>query len=158
MNNGATGRENTNQTTINMMRSFRCSFCERGFSNAQALGGHMNIHRKDRAKLKEFSDENLLSLDITKSVDNSPADPATSEETKKVESSDEKNNELEDLVATSNHNSVRSLQLFAEINITSVSDGDDDEKHSEKSKMELIGGVDLELRLGQEPHHSKINH
>ncbi|CAM0949000.1 unnamed protein product [Alopecurus aequalis] len=25
-----------------------CSFCKRGFTNAQALGGHMNIHRKER--------------------------------------------------------------------------------------------------------------
>ncbi|CAL1411160.1 unnamed protein product [Linum trigynum] len=31
-------------------RSYECSFCKRGFTNAQALGGHMNIHRRDRAK------------------------------------------------------------------------------------------------------------
>ncbi|XP_073113102.1 uncharacterized protein [Elaeis guineensis] len=36
-------------------RSYDCTFCKRGFSNAQALGGHMNIHRKDRAKLKQPS-------------------------------------------------------------------------------------------------------
>ncbi|RRT42660.1 hypothetical protein B296_00054667 [Ensete ventricosum] len=29
---------------------YECTFCKRGFSNAQALGGHMNIHRKDRAR------------------------------------------------------------------------------------------------------------
>ncbi|XP_074559187.1 uncharacterized protein LOC141815150 [Curcuma longa] len=29
---------------------FECTFCKRGFSNAQALGGHMNIHRKDRGR------------------------------------------------------------------------------------------------------------
>ncbi|XP_038875027.1 zinc finger protein 6-like [Benincasa hispida] len=29
-------------------RSYECIFCKRGFTNAQALGGHMNIHRKDR--------------------------------------------------------------------------------------------------------------
>ncbi|MFS7900416.1 putative transcription factor C2H2 family [Helianthus anomalus] len=31
-------------------RSYECVFCRRGFTTAQALGGHMNIHRKDRAK------------------------------------------------------------------------------------------------------------
>ncbi|KAM7258704.1 hypothetical protein ACFE04_014445 [Oxalis oulophora] len=34
-------------------RPYECTFCKRGFSNAQALGGHMNIHRKDKAKLKQ---------------------------------------------------------------------------------------------------------
>uniref|UniRef100_A0A7N1A547 C2H2-type domain-containing protein n=1 Tax=Kalanchoe fedtschenkoi TaxID=63787 RepID=A0A7N1A547_KALFE len=34
-------------------RSFGCTYCKRGFTNAQALGGHMNIHRKDRAKAKQ---------------------------------------------------------------------------------------------------------
>ncbi|XP_062149126.1 transcriptional regulator SUPERMAN-like [Alnus glutinosa] len=31
-------------------RSYECVFCKRGFTTAQALGGHMNIHRKDRGK------------------------------------------------------------------------------------------------------------
>ncbi|RDX57801.1 Transcriptional regulator TAC1, partial [Mucuna pruriens] len=35
-------------------RSYECNFCKRGFSNAQALGGHMNLHRKDKAKLKQL--------------------------------------------------------------------------------------------------------
>ena len=39
-------------TTTNK-RSYECTFCKRGFTNAQALGGHMNIHRKDRAKAKQ---------------------------------------------------------------------------------------------------------
>uniref|UniRef100_M1DKV8 Superman n=1 Tax=Solanum tuberosum TaxID=4113 RepID=M1DKV8_SOLTU len=29
---------------------YTCSFCKRGFKSAQALGGHMNVHRRDRAK------------------------------------------------------------------------------------------------------------
>ncbi|XP_051126240.1 transcriptional regulator TAC1-like [Andrographis paniculata] len=33
-------------------RSYECNFCKRGFTNAQALGGHMNIHRKDKGKGK----------------------------------------------------------------------------------------------------------
>ncbi|GAU28013.1 hypothetical protein TSUD_264710 [Trifolium subterraneum] len=36
-------------------RSYSCSFCRREFRSAQALGGHMNVHRKDRARLKESS-------------------------------------------------------------------------------------------------------
>ncbi|KAH7387017.1 hypothetical protein KP509_16G000500 [Ceratopteris richardii] len=33
-------------------RAYGCSFCGREFSSAQALGGHMNIHRRDRARLR----------------------------------------------------------------------------------------------------------
>ncbi|XP_055831121.1 zinc finger protein 10-like [Solanum dulcamara] len=29
-------------------RSYECVFCKGGFNTAQALGGHMNIHRKDK--------------------------------------------------------------------------------------------------------------
>ncbi|KAL4312047.1 hypothetical protein GQ457_01G017440 [Hibiscus cannabinus] len=50
-------------------KSYTCSFCKRGFSNAQALGGHMNIHRRDRAKLRESSEESLLSSDTGKATD-----------------------------------------------------------------------------------------
>ncbi|KAF8396816.1 hypothetical protein HHK36_018449 [Tetracentron sinense] len=34
-------------------RSYPCSFCRREFRSAQALGGHMNVHRRDRARLKQ---------------------------------------------------------------------------------------------------------
>ncbi|KAJ4722631.1 transcriptional regulator SUPERMAN-like [Melia azedarach] len=33
-------------------RSYTCSFCKREFRSAQALGGHMNVHRRDRARLR----------------------------------------------------------------------------------------------------------
>lgn len=36
-------------------RSYSCSFCRREFRSAQALGGHMNVHRRDRARLKQCS-------------------------------------------------------------------------------------------------------
>ncbi|KAI4334562.1 hypothetical protein L6164_019239 [Bauhinia variegata] len=36
---------------------FGNSFCKRGFSNAQALGGHLNIHRKEKAKLKKSANQ-----------------------------------------------------------------------------------------------------
>lgn len=34
-------------------RFYSCNFCKREFRSAQALGGHMNIHRRDRARLKQ---------------------------------------------------------------------------------------------------------
>ncbi|XP_073113600.1 uncharacterized protein [Elaeis guineensis] len=46
-------------------RSYDCIFCKRGFSNAQALGGHMNIHRKDRAKSKQPSNQSQFPFDIS---------------------------------------------------------------------------------------------
>ncbi|XXG84957.1 hypothetical protein AAC387_Pa11g0152 [Persea americana] len=36
-------------------RFYECTFCKRGFSTAQALGGHMNIHRRDRARMRQPS-------------------------------------------------------------------------------------------------------
>ncbi|XP_062184476.1 uncharacterized protein LOC133888305 [Phragmites australis] len=33
-------------------RSYTCTFCRREFRSAQALGGHMNVHRRDRAKMR----------------------------------------------------------------------------------------------------------
>ncbi|KAG6498635.1 transcriptional regulator SUPERMAN-like [Zingiber officinale] len=38
-------------------RSYSCSFCRREFRSAQALGGHMNSHRRDRARLKQWADQ-----------------------------------------------------------------------------------------------------
>lgn len=29
-------------------KSYECVYCKGGFNTAQALGGHMNIHRKDK--------------------------------------------------------------------------------------------------------------
>ncbi|GLU08126.1 hypothetical protein SLE2022_250510 [Rubroshorea leprosula] len=35
-------------------RSYTCSFCRREFRSAQALGGHMNVHRRDRVRLRQL--------------------------------------------------------------------------------------------------------
>nr|GMC81737.1 zinc finger protein 10-like [Ipomoea batatas] len=45
-------------------RSYTCNFCRREFRSAQALGGHMNVHRRDRAKLKHSSPSRDLSVPI----------------------------------------------------------------------------------------------
>lgn len=39
-------------------RSYTCSFCRKEFRSAQALGGHMNVHRRDRARLKKIEGSN----------------------------------------------------------------------------------------------------
>ncbi|RDX67061.1 Transcriptional regulator TAC1, partial [Mucuna pruriens] len=60
-------------------RSYECTFCRRGFTNAQALGGHMNIHRKDRAKAKQFTLDASSSIDKFNNNDESLALPFVSE-------------------------------------------------------------------------------
>ncbi|GKV42300.1 hypothetical protein SLEP1_g49714 [Rubroshorea leprosula] len=50
-------------------RSYSCCFCKREFRSAQALGGHMNVHRRDRARLRQSSPSNhgnypLLNLSL----------------------------------------------------------------------------------------------
>ncbi|OAY61563.1 transcriptional regulator SUPERMAN [Manihot esculenta] len=53
---GETDRsEQANDDDAGTGRSYECVFCKRGFNTAQALGGHMNIHRKDRAKPRPSS-------------------------------------------------------------------------------------------------------
>ncbi|KAL4570498.1 hypothetical protein LXL04_026154 [Taraxacum kok-saghyz] len=46
-------------------RSYTCTFCRREFRSAQALGGHMNVHRRDRARLHQaqpnFNSPNISS-------------------------------------------------------------------------------------------------
>ncbi|KAK7839112.1 transcriptional regulator SUPERMAN [Quercus suber] len=61
-------------------RSYECVYCKRGFTTAQALGGHMNIHRKDRVKTRPSSvpsvsskaDENYVNLRSYTSIQSYP--------------------------------------------------------------------------------------
>ena len=34
--------------------SYTCGYCKRDFRSAQALGGHMNVHRRERARLRHY--------------------------------------------------------------------------------------------------------
>lgn len=50
-------------------RSYECVFCKGGFNTAQALGGHMNIHRKDKLTTRNkpsTTTHNLLSSTTNK--------------------------------------------------------------------------------------------
>ncbi|CAA3032544.1 transcriptional regulator TAC1-like [Olea europaea subsp. europaea] len=150
-----------------VVKSYSCTFCKKGFSNAQALGGHMNIHRKDRAKLKEFtSDQNLLSLNI-KSKDPTVDDDSPQENSSKLASTFPNIREDDDQRSCSlevdhiiippgkdGFNNLLKLPLFAE----TPSLSGEKERHGEVMKfchghgISQTDEVDLELRLGPEPY------
>ncbi|KAI8014832.1 Transcriptional regulator TAC1 [Camellia lanceoleosa] len=144
---------------LSHVRSYTCTFCKRGFSNAQALGGHMNIHRRDRAKLKESSsgDQSLLSFDTTKK---SPSDDHDSSQ---PESNEEKvfSPKRSSLVLCKGGDGVGELQnLFVETPSSKNDVGASIQvsEHVEKSKQLGRGSshseLDLELRLGLEHHET----
>ncbi|KAL3620615.1 hypothetical protein CASFOL_035527 [Castilleja foliolosa] len=46
---------NRSDDSLGVGRLYECVFCKRGFNTAQALGGHMNIHRRDKVKKNKSS-------------------------------------------------------------------------------------------------------
>lgn len=167
--------ENSDQVGPSQFRSYDCTFCKRGFSNAQALGGHMNIHRRDRAKLNEVSSNSSQpSLDITKKNPFQHQVISTNLNSLELESSEEKGCTLswpgiyprKDDGAVSREETYmgerRKLQLFDEMpsgneywRLGSCSGG------REERKIQSIAGsagveLDLELRLGPERQDTSI--
>lgn len=121
------------------IKSYTCAFCKRGFSNAQALGGHMNIHRKDRAKLRQFSDENLLSLDIAKAANPSIEAPNIVSEDRGaviLESS------VQEKICTPKSKEEKMTKQLGE---------------SSSSSSHIDQYLDLELRLGPEPREASAS-
>lgn len=53
-------------------RSYTCTFCNREFRSAQALGGHMNVHRRDRARLRESPPWETPTSNLDPSVNPNP--------------------------------------------------------------------------------------
>lgn len=137
-------------------KSYECNFCKRGFSNAQALGGHMNIHRKDKAKLKQqSSNQTQPSLEV-----HHQKNPELEEQNKP--NLNLKYHHQQDHVLLH----MRQLPLFAE---SPISSGEaqilpqaqiQGEVQVVTSEGALLSGqgsssdLDLELRLGPEPSSS----
>lgn len=143
------------------VRSYTCTFCYRGFSNAQALGGHMNIHRKERAELKQAADENAPPLDIA--INPTDHEPQSLEEKFlfQLDSSEENSCTPERPDDTRGKVGVEELQQLS-LFVETPSAGDDKmaidcDGCNEKKEMQLshalpqTAEVDLELRLGPEP-------
>ncbi|XP_076958215.1 transcriptional regulator TAC1-like [Bidens hawaiensis] len=120
-------------------RSYSCAFCKRWFSNAQALGGHMNVHRRDRARLQESIQEtpvttNAMNMDSVDQVEVSEAN------------SQEHPRKKDDHGVNSDQRPLLQLSLCMEPSYTS------DNSSIRSNKVSSLASspteVDLELRLG----------
>ncbi|KAL7095568.1 hypothetical protein ACP275_10G032400 [Erythranthe tilingii] len=160
-NNPSSGQTTKNNITTS---SYSCSFCRRGFSNAQALGGHMNIHRRDRAKLMmiddgddDFSRQNPPSL-----LDHHHMIITTTKIGTDDDDDDDDNNNKNEIIINVEDNLIhRSLPLITNQEVAAPpaeSNGGREEK-AKTEKLRLIGEdedqlLDLELRLGPlQPNH-----
>ena len=47
---GSSGGGDDNDDDEGTRQPYKCTFCRRGFPTAQALGGHMNVHRRHRGR------------------------------------------------------------------------------------------------------------
>ena len=64
---GPVRRRHTASSSVSTVtrRMYECTFCKRGFTNAQALGGHMNIHRRDRLNKAKVQNDADVALSQT---------------------------------------------------------------------------------------------
>ncbi|XP_072959139.1 transcriptional regulator TAC1-like [Typha angustifolia] len=136
---------------------YECVFCKRGFSNAQALGGHMNIHRKDRAKMRQLPPTTTSTLSAKAGEEfeaggyYNPYPPVLSEASKNYVMYFGREDEQMD-----SHRPVQELSLFGdhqELHLGLNVHGEDFRSKvgaSEKRETEERE-VDLELRLGHQP-------
>ncbi|KAK9057783.1 hypothetical protein SSX86_022621 [Deinandra increscens subsp. villosa] len=150
-------------------RSYTCSFCKRGFSNAQALGGHMNVHRRDRARLQESIQETLITTQTQKAFNlNSIHQPDDQEQSSNDDDDDDdkgvSKRPLKITEANSDHEHHRRkkyhavnlkkpiLQLSLCIEPSSIYDHDSSIRSSNFSSLSSASAteVDLELRLGMD--------
>ncbi|KAK1357219.1 Transcriptional regulator SUPERMAN [Heracleum sosnowskyi] len=161
----ATSDEQCSRLSPSQSRTYNCNFCKGGFSNAQALGGHMNIHRKDKAKLKQSRpvtesrpQQNLENTKTTLFPASNLVPPTISTSSERIAAVADNwtwNHYLEKNYTTSTTKSdecfvqePRQLTLF---NKTTLKVDDQKPFQKELSSSVCHGAeLDLELRLGHE--------
>lgn len=159
--------------TFGTKRSYECTFCRRGFTNAQALGGHMNIHRKDRAKDKQvthkFSNEESMTtppfasgfsnqstrhysiLEPQRNYDMYFHQPAALNLTNQPAYANAFQHEFHDprfIRPTNLNQELRGANLSLQIGPSHV----DNNAHQTRRGTQKDNEVDLELRLGHHPY------
>ncbi|KAG8362958.1 hypothetical protein BUALT_BualtUnG0019400 [Buddleja alternifolia] len=118
-------------------RCYRCSFCGRDFRSAQALGGHMNVHRRDRAKLQQSS---------------SPPPPKQSQVGKNKNSHHQKLTSNSGNVFPKKIGGLTSASAFMNYeDILRLEDGETLICKRHKKSDRTMEDIDLELRLGDPP-------
>lgn len=122
----------------------------------------MNIHRKDRARLRQaFADEVLLSLDITSSASNSidhdhrhGSRNSDDKSILMVEPNDDHRRNEDDVVHPNRERSqkIQKQPFFVDANLESSEPSGDEKIQSRSHDLPQNETLDLELRLGPEPH------
>ncbi|KAG5554444.1 hypothetical protein RHGRI_012094 [Rhododendron griersonianum] len=149
------------------VRTYDCTYCKRGFTKAQALGGHMNIHSKRKAgKAKTVaSHHDQYSSSLTHKAKNDSEyynnmanncnystvpissdncfGPRRSNYPMHLPTPDYPSFSLRDSACSSPHGSYAGENFSLGIGPIIVVDGDD---HQERNEV-----VDVELRLGFNP-------
>ncbi|KAI3773025.1 hypothetical protein L6452_04222 [Arctium lappa] len=125
-------------------RSYECMYCKHGFTTAQALGGHMNIHRKDRAKSHRSNPSN------NKSLGTKLYEPCLITRCTQVHNHQEKR--THEFMSRSSPGSTRPSREGIRLRLSlSLQFGWSDEEEESIRVRNEEDELDLELRLGHDP-------
>ncbi|KAF5175535.1 hypothetical protein FRX31_034878 [Thalictrum thalictroides] len=141
-------------------RYYECVFCKQGFTTAQALGGHMNIHRRERARNRQPTLPAVTTQPLEDYFRAAHSRPTSTHLPRYFQAQETPSNYhmyLPPSPSSSSHphlshnnQSKRSLRLFEEDHYTNLGL----QIGSKDNQTLQYGGqdeVDLELRLGHDP-------
>ncbi|XP_043694617.1 transcriptional regulator SUPERMAN-like [Telopea speciosissima] len=150
-------QEQANNDPADTSRSYGCVFCKRGFTTAQALGGHMNIHRRDRAKTKQIEAPSVSNVPDSSQISSHQTPYSPTSEAKRsyhtyfpsttsnprYPHAYHANDELHIQSRPKPYEEDWSTALSLQIGSTQIQQSEKEEKQKKE--------VDLELRLGHDP-------